>query len=373
MSKKLKIRQLVKLCMRKIVFPVIYKAYCCRYRSIDSKLAVFADAHHKVFPEDMLLIKERMQEKGFKVVEQIYDFANISFGASIKIMLAFMRDYARAGYIVLCDYYLPVISVKKRKETKVIQLWHACGAYKKFGYDAKEDLMLVKEQHLFENFDLVTVSAPECRKIYAEAFHLPQERIQALGISRTDKYFSKDYLQECRRKFFEEYPCAVGKKIILWAPTFRENAGVAKIIGGEEIDWLSEQLKSDWYIIKKVHPHAEKKTGASNCSIPTEQLYGVADLLITDYSSVVFEFALTGKPIILFAPDRKEYESRRGFYLEPEEFPARVINTKEELAQVIREESYTIEKEKYETFVQRQLQMCDGESTERIIDYMMQM
>ena len=79
----------------------------------------------------------------------------------------------------------------------------------------------------------------------------------------------------------------------------------------------------------------EKKMEASNCKIPTEQLYAAADLLITDYSSVIFDFALTKKPILIYAPDRIEYEQERGFYLKLEELPAQVVTTGEELIKVI--------------------------------------
>lgn len=369
MGNKLKIRQALKECLRKFILPAAYHIYCKQYPGPDQQLIVFADAHHQTFPEDMRLLKEELQGRGYQIQELVHDFSEISFGTSIKAMLSFLKYYAQAGTVVLCDYYLPVISVKKQKGTKVVQLWHACGAYKKFGYDARDDLISVKDQNMFRNFDLVAVSSEQCRKVYADAFHLPLDKVQALGVSRTDRYFSEKYMKDCSSRFFKEYPEAAGKKIILWAPTFRKNAGEGILFGAEAMDRLEERLSPEWFVIRKVHPHLEKKMAASNCRIPTEQLYAAADLLITDYSSVIFDFALTGKPILIYAPDREQYEKDRGFYLKLEELPAKVFTNGEELAAEIERGNYKATSERYEKFMENQLQMCDGHATGRIADY----
>lgn len=373
MGNQLKIRQALKECLRKFILPAAYRLCCLKYGKPDRQLIVFADAHHQAFPEDMRLLKEELQRRGYKTRELVHDFSEVSFGSSVKAMLSFLNYYAQAGMVVLCDYYLPVISVKKRKETKVIQLWHACGAYKKFGYDARDDLLSVKDQNMFCNFDLVSVSSEQCRSVYAKAFHLPLEKVQALGVSRTDRYFSEPFMEGCRTRFFKEYPEAAGKKIILWAPTFRKNAGEGTLINAEAIDSLCEKLSGEWFVIRKVHPHLEKKMEASNCKIPTEQLYAAADLLITDYSSVIFDFALTKKPILIYAPDRIEYEQERGFYLKLEELPAQVVTTGEELIKIIEEGEYQTASERYGKFIENQLQMCDGHATSRIADYITDM
>ncbi len=373
MDVRRKVRQWIKTIMRRLLLPALYRISCAMAPRIQEDLVLFADARHKEFPEDMRLVSAQMQQEGFQVVSWNHDFSELSFGESLRAMLGFMGYYARARYVFLCDYYLPVVSVRKRRGTKVIQLWHACGAYKKFGYDAKDDVGYVKSQDMFQNFDLVAVSAERCRDIYANAFHLPKERVQALGVSRTDLYFSNSYRKQCREEFFALHPEAEGKKILLWAPTFRQNASEAKIVGIEEMEWLSRKLPPEWHIVKKLHPHAEKAYGLSDSKIPTERLYEVADVLVTDYSSVVFDFALTGKPMILFAPDYHEYGQKRGFYLELKELPARLVTEPEELLRLVVSGDYQIPKEQYQEFVNRHLAMCDGKATERIVRYCMRM
>ena len=138
MGNQLKIRQALKECLRKFILPAAYRLCCLKYGKPDRQLIVFADAHHQAFPDDMRLLKEELQRRGYKTRELVHDFSEVSFGSSVKAMLSFLNYYAQAGMVVLCDYYLPVISVKKRKETKVIQLWHACGASLPHSYERWE-------------------------------------------------------------------------------------------------------------------------------------------------------------------------------------------------------------------------------------------
>ncbi len=69
-------------------------------------------------------------------------------------------------------------------------------------------------------------------------------------------------------------------------------------------------------MICKVHPYIDRKSHLSDCPIPTERLLPVTDLMITDYSSVVFDYLIFKKTFVLFAPDLKEYQEKRGFYVE---------------------------------------------------------
>ena len=367
MIKKAKIRNALKSVTNKVLFPLIYRYYCIRFPETDANKVVFADAHHRDFPKDMVLLRDEVRAAGYQVVEVVHDFSSLRLLASLREVALFYRHFAEAGTVILCDYYLPVISVKKRKSTKVVQLWHACGAYKKFGYDAKDDLGWMKNQNMFENFDLVSVSGTACESIYAHAFHIPQSRVRALGVSRTDRYFQDEFLEKCKKELFSRHQEAKGKKILLWAPTFRKNANEAGIFGLSDMKWLGKQLGEEWLVLIKVHPHSEKRQRISNCDIETEHLYPVVDLLITDYSSVIFDFALLKKPILFYFPDLSAYEKERGFYISTKELPGKQIGTKEELLRCIQEEDYRIGEERYGEFVRRYLEKCDGHATKRIM------
>ena len=212
--------------------------------------------------------------------------------------------YAVSQTVVICDNFLPAASCRKRKGTKVIQLWHAGGALKKFGYDTADDIPAYYKGNVMANCNLVTVSAKRCIEPFSSAMRLPCQRVKATGISRTDLYFDENFNRECREHFFEEYPEAKGKKIVLWAPTFRGNAGVAGVKGLKEIQRMSwKKLKATHYFIIKLHPHTQVHLAGSDCEILTEELLPAADVLITDYSSILFDAMIYKLPIVLFVPD----------------------------------------------------------------------
>jgi CDP-ribitol ribitolphosphotransferase len=93
----------------------------------------------------------------------------------------------------------------------------------------------------------------------------------------------------------------------------------------------------------------------------------VVDLLITDYSSIVFEFSTLGRPMLFFAYDLEEYVAERDFYVPFEQFvPGRIVRTFDELLDAIRRDDY--EQEKVDTFARRHFAHLDGSSTDRVID-----
>ncbi|MCD8022858.1 MAG: CDP-glycerol glycerophosphotransferase family protein, partial [Lachnospiraceae bacterium] len=154
--------------------------------------------------------------------------------------------------------------------------------------------------------------------------------------SRTDYYFDEAWNRRCRENFQRQHPEAVGKKIAVWAPTFRGNAAEPRLEGLEAVQQAAWNLKDDWYLIIKAHPHVDRHGMVSNSAIPTEELLPVADVLITDYSSVLFDYLLYRKPAVLFATDLEEYEQIRGFYIDYQSIPFPIVKTGAELEAELR-------------------------------------
>ncbi len=130
-----------------------------------------------------------------------------------------------------------------------------------------------------------------------------------------------------------------------------------------------EALKDEWYFVLKAHPHIDAHEQVSNCTLPTEEIFAAADVLITDYSSTMFDFMLYKKPVVLFAPDLEEYEKERGFYLDYQKIPYQLVKTEKEL-------KYSLENaEKWQMLHEKEIQeftdfyvgSCDGQSTQRIL------
>lgn len=381
-----RIKQYIKMLLQNVLLPVIYFCFC--HAPVRKGSVIFADAHHSEMPFSMRRMYETLlacNETGRQQIKQgrseetadgpyqielfIADFGTLSFGAMVKFLLRFMKQYATAEYVFICDYFLPVASCKKRPQTKVVQLWHSCGLMKKIAFDAKEDIPKNYKGNMFGNYSYLTMSADICVPVHARALQLPLERIHATGISRTDYYFDAAWNEKCRDRFYREHPQAKGKKVALWAPTFRGNAAMPYLEGLAQIQGAAEELRNEWYFVIKAHPHVDAHGRVSNCDIPTEELYAVADVLITDYSSVLFDYLIYQKPAVLFAPDLAQYETNRGFYLDYDAVPYPHTTTQEALVKALRTaEVWEKEhKEEIRQFREVYTGACDGGSTKRIL------
>ncbi|MFR8548447.1 MAG: CDP-glycerol glycerophosphotransferase family protein [Lachnospiraceae bacterium] len=366
-----RIRQYIKMFLQNVLLPVVYA--CFRHAPIREGSVIFADAHHTQMPFSMRRMYEEVceLERQGKCRTELFvcDFGSLSSVALARYLLRFMKQYATAQYVFICDYYLPVASCKKRSGTTVVQLWHSCGLMKKIAYDTGQDIPKNYKGDMFGNYSYLTLSAEVCVPVHARALRLAPERICATGVSRTDYYFDKEWKESCKERFYSRYPQAKGKRIVLWAPTFRGNAAMPRLEGLEEMRSAVQELGEAWYLIVKAHPHVDAHGAVSNCELPTEELLPVADVLVTDYSSVLFDYLLYEKPAVLFAPDLQEYEAGRGFYLDYRQIPFPLACTQQELKKALCGSWIWADehKEEISAFRREYVGACDGHATKRIL------
>ncbi|MBQ7654093.1 MAG: CDP-glycerol glycerophosphotransferase family protein, partial [Clostridia bacterium] len=139
---------------------------------------------------------------------------------------------ATSRFVFLNDNFMPFSSVNFSKKTTVVQLWHGQGAFKKFGLDSslsESERVLAKK--CSEKYDCIVVSSKNVSEIYASAFGVSEEKIIPCGVPDSDYFFD----EKNRNKFRREYFIDDGKKIVLYAPTFRENC----VDGGNILDMFS--------------------------------------------------------------------------------------------------------------------------------------
>ena len=363
-----KIKQYLKMILQNLVLPFVYNFWSFMYRNKEKNLIIFADAHHCQLPFSMEYIHEVLEKKGHCIIDVLYNTSQISQIKATWISIKFMKLYAKAKYIFICDNFLPVSSCKKSAKTKVIQLWHCCGIFKKMGYDTSEDIPAYYKGVVYKNYDLVTVSSPICVEPISKAMRLPKEVVQPIGVSRTDTYFDNTWHENCKKYFYDKYPNAKGKKVILWAPTFRGNATDPKLIGMDAIKSVEAKLGDEYYFIYKIHPHIDDRYHFSNCEIQTEYLFPVVDLLITDYSTVLIEFLFFEKPFVLFAPDLNEYEQKRGFYVDYNTLSPYIAVDEVDLVNDIHAALKDFPLDWIISLRSFHALSCDGHSTERIVE-----
>lgn len=362
------IRNIEKFILQHFLLPLCYKIF--QLRKIDDSLVIFADAKHDDIPYSLKAMYDAIGKKNYRILNYCFDYSNMALWKKLWISMKFMALYATAQYIFICDYYLPVASCKKKRETKVIQLWHASGLQKKFGFDADDDLGKFHYINPVRNYDLVSVSADIMKLVISHNWRLPLDKIQALGCSRTDIFFTNMYAQKCRDKFYKQYPEARTKKVVLWAPSFRGNGGDPYIDSIEKIIALKKQISEEYFIIIKLHPNLQEKYMVDTCDIPTEELYPVVDILITDYSSVFYDYLLFGKNVIFYVPDYDFYIQNRGMYIDySKEFDYPIVKNEKDLLRAIYEYR-TIEETKIDLYKNKFIKMNDGNASERIIRYL---
>ncbi len=291
---------------------------------------------------------------------------------SVKIKpLAYL--YLMTSKVIVTDDYVRYMRVIKLREgQKLIQIWHACGAFKKFGLDTPSQLTPEEEKATHSQYSAVVVTAEKCRESYAGAFGINKEICLPLGLPRTDSLIKS--AAGMRENIFNKYPDLKGKKVYLYCPTFREDDG-KRVEYNPEINLkkLSDTMSEDEVFIIRRHPLMDYRfengeypniVDLSNDS--TLELTAASDVIITDYSSVIYDAVLLGVPAVFYCPDYKKYE--RGFYLDfPDGLPGEMVTNASELLDCIRKTAENPPAEKIAKFRDEQLAACDGNATERVV------
>ena len=157
---------------------------------------------------------------------------------------------------------------------------------------------------------------------------------------------------------------------MLWAPTFRGSAQTGYLAGEEEILRLQMELPEDHVLIIKTHRFARNKNIDTPITYAAEYLQVLADVLITDYSSVYFDYLYFRRPVVLFAPDLEEYLSEVGMYRPYETIPGRLARNYEQLRDAVlttkiwADEDYV---KRMDLLWDEQMAYCDGRSTQRLL------
>lgn len=280
--------------------------------------------------------------------------------------------------------------LKIRKETKVVQLWHGCGVFKKLGLSTIGNKNFKsKEAHdeypEYNNYSIVTIASPELSWVFEEFMGIRKEEgiIQPIGVSRTDEFFDKDYLENCYKTLYNIIPMAKDKKVILYAPTYRGKGLKRETPNELDVKMFAEELGDEYILIFKHHqtvselpeiPEPYRNTFAYDMTrgkgMSINDLMAVADICISDYSSVVFEYSLFERPMLFYVYDLEEYIDNRGLYYDFEEItPGPLCKTNEDMIDYIKNVNERFDKQEVTDFKNKFMCCCDGHATERILEF----
>lgn len=305
--------------------------------------------------------------------------------------LAAIRPAIEAGYhlatarvFIVDDHFFPIYAIGPRRGTTIVQTWHGSGAFKKFGYSVLDkafgaDEASTRRVPMHRGYDICLVSSMSAAPHFADAFRLPIERFRSdLGIPRTDVLFGEERIARTVAALRGRYAIPAGRRVVLYAPTFRGDSVMAAHATDDlDLRAMHTALGGDHVLLVKLHPFV--RAAAPIASDLTDfaidvsdhpdinELLLVADVLVTDYSSVIYEFSLLGRPMVFFAPDHVVYERERGFYFDYRTgVPGPIAESTEAVIELLR--TGTFDLARVEAFRRDSFDIADGRSTSRFIE-----
>lgn len=265
-----------------------------------------------------------------------------------------MRVISTSKAVILDSYCFGVCALKQREELVVIQIWHAMGTFKKFGWSIvgkaegrNAEIAALLGMH--SNYTYYTVSSEECIAAADEAFgynkggHNYDGRLHSViePLPRMRRYSDARFIADARRRVFERYPEWENETVVVYVPTFRTGVDIS-----DEIRKMKEALPKCRFVVKE-HPlmHVSCEGITTDQDFSSYEIMCAADYIIIDYSAIVFEAVFLDKPIIFYPFDFERYLKTRGLYFDyMREMPGTVAKGPEELAEAIKTAVFDCEK-----------------------------
>lgn len=267
-----------------------------------------------------------------------------------------MYHIATSKAVILDTYCIPISILKHKKNLKVIQMWHALGAFKKFGLSIKDkgegsSSKLIEIMKMHQNYDYVFSSSKYCSTKFSEAFGYPIEKVLSYPLPRLDLLNNNEHINNKKVEILKKYPKLKDKKNILYAPTFRieqKNCNRKKSKSIKNVLDLINEIDFDEYnLIIKFHPLSnitiKDKRIICDKTFNTSDMLFLSDYVITDYSATVYEASFLNKPLFFYTYDLEEYTKNRDFYLNiKKDLPGIITKNPKEIIDSIKTEKYDL-------------------------------
>jgi CDP-glycerol glycerophosphotransferase (TagB/SpsB family) len=286
-------------------------------------------------------------------------------------MLSEMYHLATARACIT-DSYIAAISVLRHKPGLiVVQIWHALGAIKRFGLAALDSAegrpsRFAHSMRMHSGYDWVIAGGPPMVEPFAECFGVPAEQVLPIGTPRIDRLADKAAQERRRDRIQTAHPEVGQRPLVLYAPTFRK--------GGEPVQvepLLDALAPTDFDVVVALHPLDARDFSTwpgviQDAKITTPEWLAVADAVVTDYSSLVFDAAVAGVPLYFYVYDLDDYRDRRGLFLDIDrDLPGPVERDAAALAKAIVDG--TGSREEVLRFRERFVAPADGHCARRIV------
>lgn len=300
-------------------------------------------------PYNMKKISESLQELDgdFEEVYLPMKFKNTLFN-KIRYFFEIIKQviHVKTSKVVIIDGNNMVITNLKKSDTVVVQIWHASAAIKKFGQDYKRKFPITP-------CDYMITTSSQFVPVMASAFNMDKKNVIPLGYVDSEVLFNENIVDKYKNKMYDKYPGLKGKKVVLYAPTFRGDAIYEKKSLSIDLKRVTESLGKDYAVLYKMHPILSVESMGENPNLYNMsneniyELFSITDILVSDFSSIIMDFTILEKPILLYTPDLEVYEKERGLYVDYKTFaPGKILYNEDELIDEIKSDNYDLEKVK---------------------------
>ena len=343
---------------------------------VDEKGVIFS-AHGRKYNDSPRAIYEYMIKQGCFDDYHIYwaletpEDTNIP-GHCIKIN----ADTLKYFYLDLkCKYWITCVNIErslrfKRKRNIYLNTWHGI-PIKTIGNEAAG-----RKDYDFSYIDYFCISGKFEEDVYRRSFCVQEKQLLKVGMPRNDELYHAT--AEDKLRIREKLGIPNGKKVILYAPTWRDSKDGGKTYAIKppmNIDYWKDKLEKDYVLLFRAHPYTTKLLNLvfddfvrDMTSYPSiNELMIASDILISDYSATIFDYAILERPIIVFAYDLEEYGRERGFELDVKsEMPSGIAENEEEVIKQILTMDY--EKESAQTRIFKgKFQEYGGDATAKCV------
>lgn len=347
------------------------------------KNVLFLSEQNKEISGNLKAVSDRMIERGLdKEFTLLYSFrSSVAEHQSFFSVIKLINKLSKCTTLIMDDH-APIMNwLKIDKKTNIIQLWHAGAGFKAAGYSRWGNKGCPSPYSCHRQYNYGIAGSKNIAPFFSEVWGINTEQVLPTGMPRLDEYLNEDYREAKIKELYKRYPACESKKVILFAPTYRGKNKAEAYYPYELIDFKSlYELCSDEYVVLfKMHPWVSKAVPIPNeykdkfidaGTYPNiNDLFYITKLLITDYSSNIFEYSIMRNPMIFFAFDEIQYSFSRGFHRDFElSAPGKIVHTFDELLSAIKNKDF--DQEKVDEYVEHHFDYIDTHASDRVIDWL---
>ena len=362
----------------------MYWKYRKKYKHKSSKpVVMFMSEQSTSISTNLKAVKDRMLARGMDkdyIIVESYRSSVTNPRQGIKSWMDMLKKMAMSDFIFLDDH-APVLDwLILDKDTTLVQLWHAGAGFKSSGYSRWGHIGCPAPYSCHRQYKYGISGSKNIAHFFSEVWGINDSQVLPTGMPRIDEYLDEAYRAKKTKELYDKCPMCKDKKVILFAPTYRGTNKANAHYPYELIDFeqLYKLCGDEYVVLFKMHPWVASEVPIADKyrdrfvdvgRYPNiNDLFYITELLITDYSSNIFEYSLMKKPMLFFAFDKIQYSFSRGFHRAYEQSaPGKVCATFDEVLKAIAEKDF--EYPKVEEYVEKHFDYIDSHASDRVIDW----